>query len=190
MKYIRNRAIKRVLIIVGIPLALLMLILSPFIINSIRLELDVFKNERFLNRITILDGRHEAAQAEPNGDALTGSESPAIVRYRVDDTVGNVHREVSQNLSKQGYVVSSEFETFGLNDTLDEGDSTMVSIISTTATNGKSTLFIAYTLKATYTCPTKYGESQDCGPNIVRDAHLLDARAKELEVEYSPSGQY
>ncbi len=68
-----------------------------------KLRVEAWRNAKYLSSVIIIEGQKTKATARPNGDALTGSSSPAYAEFDVNDSLQNLYEKTTSNLKSQGY---------------------------------------------------------------------------------------
>ena len=172
-----------ILAIVAAPILLLLTILSPLFINEARLQIIAIQSKYALERIEILKGRTAPVSSTPNGDGLTGSDSPAFEEFTVDDTVINIHRQVTESLSSQGFTVSESFAWTG-------SGNTSVYELDSYAQRGKEGILLRYRLAEEFFCDgIGVNGGRACPRDVIVTQDLSSKKAIELLVDYSTGGE-
>ena len=97
-------AIAKLLKILFVVAVIVMITIFAFsVFSKSPLEIQASQNEKYLNKITIIEGKTLKSQAEPDGDFLTGSDALAKAEIEVNDTLENLYYKTMGNLKMQGY---------------------------------------------------------------------------------------
>lgn len=177
---------KIILIIVGCLVALpglaIVYALTVLGYNSYRLGQEAKTNAAYLNEITIITGKPTLATAEPNGDGLTGTSSPAKARFEVSDSLSSLYTDVKQNLSKVGYTMDNRFVS-------NEGQHYITNSIVVKATKGKATIIVRFYLEKELACDSRRTVKSACYyPESIplESTTLYSLPIKQILVNYDP----
>ncbi len=160
-----------VLVIVVAPLVYL------FYAATLQLQIEAWQNARYLSGITIVQGQKTKATAQPDGDFLTGSSSPAYAEFKVNGMLEDVHRQTAANLTPLGY------RTDGYADTSDT-DSGSVRKVAIKMTKGTKSIVLEYNFEKSIICEYNQKPCNFDGYVDINSSGLKDTKINMIKVFY------
>jgi len=168
--------------ILGIIVFIIIIVPAVDKVFMISLHIEARNNSKYLNSLNLLDNHEFQISAAPDGDVITARSSPASAVIFINEKAGKIHKEISDNLTAQGYKVSPNVSNIFY------GSSFLVERIGTIATDGVHNLRINYYLNEVYECRELIGSQNlyNCPDDVVTKASLLNRRITKVEVLYNP----
>jgi hypothetical protein len=181
--------------VVAVPTMFLLGATGILSINSFGLEREARANKNALDKIEIISGTRTNSSAEPNGDGLTGSSSPASAKFTVNKSLRDIRQEVSDNITRQGFILKDNLKSNSIPAAADAFDvvqptgNTTVEGIAMLAGKGENALMIRYWLKEVIECSINPGISisEPCyfeRPVTLSTSGLDELQVREVEVIY------
>jgi hypothetical protein len=171
---------KRILLFVPIIIIILLLIalnkyfISPLFTSPQVKQADL--NEKYLNDITIIEGKKLNSTARPDGDFLTASDALAKAEIDVNDTLDNLYRITMANLKAQGFTGDGYTNTSSSNHD-----------VYFKTTNGSKSIVLEYKFENPIDCGNVNNFQMFCenqGYKTVETSGLKDVRINKILVVY------
>ena len=167
----------------------------PLSMNSFNLDREAGTNKNALDNLEIISGTKTESSAEPNGDGLTGSSSPASAKFAVNKSLRDIRQEVSDNITRQGFILNDNLKSNSSPAAADTFDvvqptgNTTVEGIAMLAGKGENALMIRYWFKEKIECSINPGVSisEPCyfeRPVTLSTSGLDELQVREVEVIY------